>query len=183
MFKSLLSLMVLLIGMAACSLPTSQSDVRPVMDRSYTLTGLNFAVAEGLTVSEENRYYPTSDIVWRGDAPGPRGDQIGAMFKTAADRNKSVIRGDVPIVVDVQLLRFHGVTERTRGSIGGVYNIIFMLTVRDARTGEVIEPARRVVANLPAPGGSEAMALEHQGRTEKVEVTNFLTATLRNQLI
>ncbi len=179
--KRLLAMIMLIGAMAACAGPGS--DPRPVMDRSYTLQSLNFVATPGLVVSEENRYYPQADIVWRGDSPGPRIAQIGAMFETAAARTASVIRGDVPVTLDIQLIRFHGVTEKTRGSVGGVYNIIFMMTVRDARTGAVIEPARRIEANLKAPGGSQAQALERAGRTEKVEVVDFLTATLRNELI
>ena len=179
--KRVLAIFMLIGAMTACSGPGS--DPRPVMDRSYTLQSLNFTVTPGLVASEENGYYPQADIVWRGDAPGPRAAQIGAMFDAAAARNTSVIRGERPVTVDIQLIRFHGVTEKTRGSVGGVYNIIFMMTVRDARTGDVIEPARRIEANLRAPGGSEARAMEQAGRTEKVEVTDFLTATLRNQLI
>ncbi|SFR41209.1 hypothetical protein SAMN04488005_1617 [Yoonia tamlensis] len=181
MIKRFFGIVLLIGAMAACAGPGS--DPRPAVDRSYTLQSLNFTATPGLVVSEANNYYPQADIVWRGDAPGPRIAQIGAMFETAAARNTSVIRGDTPVTVDIQLIRFHGVTERTRGSIGGVYNIIFMMTVRDARTGAVIEPARRIVANLDAPGGSGAQALEAAGRTEKVEVTDFLTATLRNNLI
>jgi hypothetical protein len=181
MIKRLLGIALLVGALVACSGPGSEP--RPVMARSYALQSLNFSVTPGLVVSEENGYYPQADIVWRGDQPGPRAAQIGAMFETAAARNTSVIRGDTPITVDVQLIRFHGVTEKTRGSVGGVYNIIFMMTVRDARTGVVIEPARRIEADLKAPGGSQADALERAGRTEKVEVVNFLTATLRNQLI
>ncbi|MDO6589673.1 DUF6778 family protein [Loktanella sp. D2R18] len=179
--KRLLAMMMLIAVMAACAGPGS--DPRPVMDRSYTLQSLNFVATPGLVVSEDNGYYPQADIVWRGDRPGPRVAQIGAMFETAVARNASVIRGDVPVTLDIQLIRFHGVTEKTRGSVGGVYNIIFMMTVRDARTGAVIEPARRIEANLKAPGGGQAQALERAGRTEKVEVVDFLTATLRNELI
>ncbi|WP_394177200.1 DUF6778 family protein [Yoonia maritima] len=183
MFKRIISAVMLIATMAACSLAGSGPDPRPVMARSYDLTALNFSVKEGLTVSEDSGYYPKADIVWRGDAPGPRIPQIAAMFETAAQRNESVLRGQTPIVVDIQLIRFHGVTEQTRATVGGVYNIIFMMTVRDARTGAVIEPARRIEADLRAPGGRRAFEMDRNGRTQKVEVTDFLTATLRNQLI
>ena len=158
------------------------ADPRPIMQRSYDLRDLRFTAREGLVVSEDNNFYPTVDIVWRGDPPGPRIPQIGAMFREAARRSQSVLNGTTPVVVDVELIRFHGVTERTRATVGGVYNIIFMLTVRDARTGAVIEPPRRVVGNLSAPGGSRARALDEAGQTQKVRVTEFLTGLLRQQL-
>ena len=183
MFKKILSVIVLIGVFAACGFTGKGSDPRLVMDRSYSLQGLNFSALAGLTVSEDVGYYPSADVVWRGDAPGDRIAQIGSMFETAAQRNRGVIQGRQPVVVDVELVRFHGLTEKTRATVGGVYNIVFNFTVRDARTGEVIEPKRRIVADLPGPGGSQAFALEHQGRTERVQVTEFLTSILRRELI
>ena len=152
------------------------------MTRSYDLRELRFSAREGLVVSEANNFYPTVDIVWRGDPAGPRIPQIGAMFQEAARRNRSVLNGSTPVIVDITLIRFHGVTDRTRSSIGGVYNIIFELSVRDARTGAVIEPPRRVVGNLSAPGGAQAREQDRIGQTQKVRVTDFLTGLLRQQL-
>jgi hypothetical protein len=153
------------------------------MQRSYDLQQLRFTAREGLVVSEDNSFYPQADIVWRGDPLGPRIPQIGAMFQEAARRNQTVLNGSTPVVVDIVLIRFHGVTTRTRTSVGGVYNIIFELSVRDARSGAIIEPPRRVVGNLSAPGGSRASALIAAGQTERVRVTDFLTALLRQQLV
>ena len=169
---------------AACSPGGSdqRADPKPVMLRSYDLTDLRFSARQGLVVSEENSLYPQADVVWRGDPRGPRLAQIGAMFQEAARRNQTVLNGSQPVIAEVVLVRFHGVTERTRGSVGGVYNVIFELSVRDARTGAVIEPPRRVVGNLSAPGGSRGRALDAAGQTEKVRVTDFLTGLLRQQL-
>ena len=174
-----------LLALAAACAPggaDQTADPRPVMQRSYDLRGLRFAAKPGLVVSENNNFYPNADIVWRGDPVGPRIPQIGAMFQEAARRNESVLNGAVPVVAEVTLIRFHGVTERTRATVGGVYNIIFELSVRHAFTAEVIEPPRRVVGNLSAPGGSQARALDQQGQTQKVRVTDFLTGLLRQQL-
>lgn len=185
MFARILSVLFLVGGLAACD--TGGATVRtgqvPAVERSYDLQGLNFVASADLSVSENEGYYPMAAVVWRGDPRGARISQIAAMFEEAADRNTRIITGDVPVVVDVRLVRFHGVTDRTRYSVGGVYNIIFELTVRDARNGVVIEPARRIVANLDAPGGTRAVQLEQSGQTQKVRVTDFLTTVLRNALI
>jgi len=182
--KKLLTLCVVLIGLAACS--GGQTSVRSTapdgVTRSYSLADLSFVASSDLTVSESEGYYPFADVVWRGDRLGPRIPQIGAMFETAFARNQSVLRGTQPVVVNIQLIRFHGVTDRTRFSVGGVYNIVFDMTVRDARTGAVIEPTRRVAANLDAPGGGAASRLEQEGQTQKVRVTDFLTSVLRAEL-
>ncbi len=153
------------------------------MERSYDLRGFTFQAQPDLIISEREAYYPPSDVVWRGDPLGPRITQIGDMFQEAADRNRSFLRGHVPVVVGVTLVRFHGVTNRTRYSIGGVYNVIFDMTVRNADTGEVIEPTRRIVGNLDAPGGERAVRLEESGQTQKVRVVDFLTGLLRAQLV
>ena len=175
---------VLLAGLAACS--TSErivsADTPAAATRSYALSGISFAAADGLRVSEEAGYYPAADVVWRGDPLGPRMPQIGDMFQEAADRAATRLNGQVPVIADIRLLRFHGVTDRTRYSVGGVYDIIFTLSVRDARTGAVIEAPRRIQADLPAPGGAEAVRLENSGQTQKVRVTDFLTRVLLREL-
>lgn len=184
MINRVLVLLVVLLGMAGCGLQSGGyvSSQKASVTRSYSLQDITFSAPEDIRISESNNFYPVTDVVWRGDPKGPRIPQIEAMFRTAAERNKPVLLGDVPVIVDIELVRFHGVTDRTRYAMGGVYNIIFIMTVRDARTGEVIEPARRVLANLDAPGGREAVALETSGQTQKVRVTNFLSAVLRSEL-
>ncbi len=184
MFKRLLVALVMLVGLVACA--GGQTGVRSTapegVQRSYQLADMRFSASPELKVSEATGYYPIADVVWRGDPWGERIPQIAAMFETAVARNKPALRGSQPVVIDVQLVRFHGVTDRTRYSVGGVYNIIFLMTVRDAGSGVVIEPVRRVVANLDAPGGSQAVVLEQSGQTQKVRVTDFLTQVLRREL-
>jgi hypothetical protein len=177
-------LSVPLLGLMGCSNAFGmKSDARPQMQRSYALRGFNFNALPDLRVSEDESFYPSADIVWRGDPLGPRIPQIKAMFEDAAARNRRFLDGAVPVTLDITLVRFHGVTNRTRYTVGGVYNVIFDMTIRDARTGDVIEPTRRVVADLDAPGGEQAAQLDNEGQTQKVRVTDFLTSLLRAQLI
>lgn len=151
-------------------------------DRDYAIGNFTLVVPEDLVVSESDSYYPLADIVWRGDPIGDRRMQIAGLFEGAADRSVFQMRGGTPVDVEIALVRFHGVTERTRYSFGGVYNIIFDLTVTHAGTGEVLEPTRRIEANLDAPGGMAAIMLDQQGQTEKVRVTDFLTMVLNREL-
>lgn len=184
MILRLFALCLALVTLTACSVQqTSVRSSGPTdVQRSYSLAGNTFSTVPGLDVSEAEGYYPFADVVWRGDPRGDRIAQIAAMFETAFDRNRSVLDGNQPVVVDIQLVRFHGVTNQTRYTVGGVYNIVFNMTVRDARTGAVIEPARRVAANLDAPGGVVAVRLEESGQTQKVRVVDFLTGVLRGEL-
>ena len=156
---------------------------KPVMMRSYDLRDLRFNARSDIIISEEDSFYPSADLVWRGDPRGPRVPQIGAMFQTAVTRNQSILNGTTPVDLEITLMRFHGVTEKTRRTVGGVYNIIFDMTVVDARDGTVIEPTRRIAGNLNAPGGSRGQALVNNGQTEKVRVTDFLTGLLRQELV
>lgn len=187
MFQKFLSVMALLGALAACAPGgTGQSDPRPDILRDYQLTGLNFAALADLTISEDNFIYPHADIVWHGDLQGDRIAQIAAIFQEAAARVQADRRDITPdtkkVVVDVTLIRFHGVTRRAEFTTGGVHHIVFDLTVRDAATDAVIEPTRRVIANLEAWGGNINAEIDAQGVTQKARVTDFLTSVLAEQL-
>ena len=173
----------LLMGaLSACTGIVGGSDPRMDGTRSYELQGITYAALPDLVVSEANNLYPSADIVWRGDPLGDRVAQIGTMFQEAARKNVGTFGGSQPIIADIVLVRFHGVTERTNYSFGGVHNVIFLMTVRDARSGEVLEPQRRIVANLDAPGGNESVRLEAIGQTQRVRIIDFLASTLRDEL-
>lgn len=153
-----------------------------VIARSYAIEDMTFAAPDNMRVSESNSYYPSADVVWRGDPIGDRVEQIAAIFQTATLRNQEKLNGDIPVIVNFELVRFHGVTERTRYSIGGVYNIVFNMSVRNAVTGEIIEEPRLIEADLSAPGGIAALMQEQRGQTEKVRVTDFLTQVFKDEL-
>ena len=76
-----------------------------------------------------------------------------------------------PVKVVAQILKFHGVTPKTRATVGGNFGMHFYLTVMDATTGEVIDGPRLVVADTPASGGVRALREEQQGITQKSVVT------------
>lgn len=148
----------------------------------YTVRGVQVDVPRDLSVSEANSYYPMADIVWRGDPVGDRYSQITAIFQAAAERATATMQGPREAVVSIRLVRFHGVTERTRYTVGGNHNMVFDLTVLDAATGAVIDGPRRIEADARAAGGQAAIAEEQAGRTQKVVVTEKLVETLRREL-
>lgn len=178
--------------LAACSMSEAPSRDLPLdgglelpelpIVRDYALQETIVTVPRDLRVSERNGYYPLVDIVWRGDPIGDRYTQITDIFETAALRTEPQLDGARPVVALITLERFHGVTERTRYTVGGVYHIVFSLTVADARTGAIIEPPRRIDASLPAPGGQAAVHLDSIGQTERVRVTDFLNFVLHREL-
>ena len=143
---------------------------------------VNVNIPRTLKVSESNVYYPRGDIVWRGDPIGDRYEQIEAIFQSAAYNGTKDMVGERAVVVDLQLVRFHSVSERTRATVGGVHNMHFFMTVRDAETGALIRAPRNIVADLPAYGGNEAIKAERRGQTQKVRVTGYLAQVIRQEL-
>jgi hypothetical protein len=139
-------------------------------------------VPASLRISESNSYYPmNADIVWRGDSPGDRRVQVASLFEEGARRAIQQDAGSRDVVAVVTLERFHGVTERTRFSVGGVYSIRFRLDYVDAATAEPVGAPRVVQADLPAPGGRAAVELDRAGQTERVRVTDHLAWTLAQE--
>ena len=148
----------------------------------YTITDIRIDVPRSLLVSEANVFYPIADIVWRGDPIGDRYAQLQAIFEDAARQATAGMNGPRQAILSVKLERFHGVTEKTRYSIGGTHDMLFELTVLDAATGAVIDGPREVRADVKAAGGQAAIAEEQAGRTQKVVVTERLVQAFRAEL-
>lgn len=166
------------LGAGDPALAFQQEAVMPSMD----VTGINVRVPQSLTVTEANGYYPRADIVWRGDDLGDRRQQVKTIFEEAFASGTSTMNGDRPVIVDVQVKRFHSLSERARERVGGVHNMEFFLTVYDAKTGDVVLPARLVEANLPALGGVAAIEAVQRGQTQRVRVTTYLSLVIQDEL-
>jgi len=156
------------------TMSTAQPDLR--------VENVSVEVPSNLSVSEANLYLPRADIVWRGDAIGDRHRQVKAIFDTAMERGVDDVQGTRPVNVDIKVMRFHALTEKARYSVGGVHNIIFLLTIRDASTGEIIAGPREVRADLEAYGGDEAIQADARGDTQKVRITAHLADVIRQEL-
>ena len=123
----------------------------------YTVQALRVSVPRTLKVSEANMFYPIADIVWRGDPRGDRHAQVEALMTAA-------------------------LTEKARVTTGGVHAIRFVLTVRDARSGAVLDGPRMVNADFPAWGGKRALEAEARGITEKVQIGERLKSVILREL-
>lgn len=149
---------------------------------SFRVEEINVVVPDALIVSEENVYYPRGDIVWRGDPFGDRHAQVKAIFDDAMTRGTSELQGEVPVILDITVQRFHGLTEKTRYTVGGIHSIRFELAVRDAETGLLLEEPRNVEADLKGFGGQRAVNAEQQGQTQKVRITDHLSQVIQDEL-
>lgn len=148
----------------------------------FQVEDINVTVPSRLRVSEANLFYPIADIVWRGDVMGNRHEQVAAIFEEGMARGAKSVRGHDKVVVDVQVLRFHSLTERARYTVGGVHSIKFVMTVRDAHTGDAIMETKVVRADLDGFGGSRAIAADHNGMTQKVRITAHLAQVLQREM-
>lgn len=142
---------------------------------------VRIAVPKGLSVSEANTFLPTADIVWRGDPLGDRHAQVAGIFQNASQAILGRGNGR-PVVAEIVVTRFHGVTEKTRYTVGGNHNMRFDLTLRDVTTGMVVLGPRPVVADVRAAGGARAIEEDRIGRTQKVVVTERLMQVLQAEL-
>lgn len=155
--------------------------IHPVPSR-YTVTAVNITVPRTLRVSEANKFYPLADIVWRGEPYGNRYEQVEAIFHDAATQSTANMLTGPAVTVDIEVTRFHCLTEKTRYTVGGVHSLRFDMTVRDAATGRIIDGPRKIVADVRASGGAQAIADDDRGRTQRVVVVERLTQVLTQEL-
>lgn len=161
---------------------TAGADETATVMRGYDVTDVRVTVPASLSVSEANSYLPRADIVWRGDPAGDRRAQISEVIRTAFEQGSAGLSGPRPVIVDLEIARWHSVTERTRYTVGGVHSLKFTITVRDAETGAVIEAPRLIETRLPAYGGQAAIDAEARGETQKVRLIAHLEQVARREL-
>ena len=198
-----ISALVLAMGLTACAQNTSMSAQNQVssdlsqasrlpqapaphgsvvLQAVYDVQAVNVSVPHTLRVSEANTFRPNADIVWHGDQPGDRYAQVKAIMETAAARSTATMHTGLAVVVDLEVVRFHCLTEKTRYTIGGMHSMHFMMTVRDATTGAIVRGPQLVMADVRGAGGQRAIAEEQSGRTQKVVVTERIVEVLRRAL-
>ncbi|SHJ91026.1 hypothetical protein SAMN05444000_11552 [Shimia gijangensis] len=149
---------------------------------SFALAGFSVNVPTTLKVSEANSYRPSGDIVWRGDPYGDRYKQVGAILEDSIQLGAGNLTGAMDVVVDIELKRFHALTEKTRYSVGGIHSIEFVMTIRDAQTGAVVRGPREIKADLVGYGGSKALQAEARGLTQKYRITNHLARVIQDEM-
>jgi len=139
-------------------------------------------VPRSLKVSEANRYLPKGDIVWRGDPIGDRHAQVQTIFQDALSKGVAPLNGPATVDIDIQVLRFHALTEKARYTTGGVHSITFDMAIKHPKTGALLVPIRTVRADLDGFGGQQALQAEARGLTQKVRITNHLAEVIRQEL-
>ncbi|MEM9436737.1 MAG: DUF6778 family protein [Pseudomonadota bacterium] len=189
MLKRLFSISLIAFSLGACSTYDPATRNAPLevpsfqaAQPSFDVTELRVAVPKSLSVSEANMYYPVADIVWRGDPIGNRHKQILDIFAGSAQEAQAKLEGVQPVIVNIEVARFHSLTEKARYTVGGVHSIKFDMTVRSAETGDVIVPTRRINADLAALGGRAAIEAERNGVTQKSRISSHLAYIIEQEL-
>lgn len=188
-----LVLCVAALGLSACGGVVSRSASEAqlsiaakngptVMVPKYDVQQVNVTVPQSLRVSEANVFYPIADIVWRGEPMANRHNQVRAIVSEGIGRGVAAMKTGRPVAVDVEVMRFHSLTEKTRYTFGGVHSVKFSLTVRDLATNGVIDGPRTVVADVKGAGGAQAIAEEQMGRTMRVVITEHLAGVIAREL-
>lgn len=188
LFKSAL-IIAAVAGLSACAMPfdvsrnasiESFSPVIEVPTQDWSIVELRIDVPRSLTVSEANSIRPFADIVWREDPMGDRYEQVETLMTEALG---PVLRprdgAATPVIVSLEVMQFHALTERARYTTGGAHEIVFMVTVADATTGRVLSGPRPVDLTFRAHGGQAALNEEAQGITQRVRITERLQAWAR----
>ena len=147
-----------------------------------TVTSVVVRVPQQLRVSEANRYLPRGDIVWREDPIGNRHAQVQTIVQNAMERGVGALSGPVEVALEIQLNRFHALTEKARFMTGGVHSINFSIIMKNPATGALLMPIRSVQADLDAFGGRRAIAAMARGQTQKVRITDHLAEVIRQEL-
>ena len=187
----LIAAMALGLGVAACGTVDTATRNAPYETTpsqfaapapSFQLAGMHVNVPTTLKVSEANLYYPGGDIVWRGDAYGDRYQQVQAIFEEAIQIGGGPLQGEMPVVVEIEVKRFHALTEKTRYSVGGIHSLEFVMTIRDPQSGAVLRGPKFIKADLVGYGGSKALQAEARGLTQKYRITQHLARVVRDEM-
>lgn len=180
-----LALAVAVAGCAANYRTYYANRLDPTVTRGWRVADVVVDVPSTLTVSEVKSLVPEADIVWREDpASGSRYEQVATIMRDAVQRGAAGLRGPRPVVIQVEVSRFHALTfeaERLAAN-AGVHNIHFTATIRDARTGAVLAGPENILAETPAFSGMAAGAARQRGETQKSVITNHVAATVAGWL-
>lgn len=193
----ILPLAALVLGACVATEPASRGEMAPtprVTGQSskatmqvvplWSVKEVSVSVPQTLKVSEANLFKPMADIVWRGDPRGDRYAQVRAISEAAAQGATASMRDGQPVRLEIEVNRFHALTEKARYSapFGGRFEFEAIVTLRDAATGQVIGAPRMVARDFPAATGAKAMEEEAAGITQKQAVTEAFAQMIRDEL-
>lgn len=162
--------------------PAGSAPAMQVQGVPVTINSVTVRVPRSLKVSEANRFLPKGDIVWRGDPMGDRHAQVRKIFEAGLLKGVQGMDGPIKVDLDVEVIRFHSLTEKARYFTGGVHAIEFTWTLKDPETGKQLIKPRTVSADLEAFGGRKAIQADQAGQTMKVRITDHLADVIVQEM-
>ncbi len=182
-----LFLLCLLFGLAACEGPGELPFAEPISASSsevsdWSVDAVRVSVPDTLSVSTNpNARFPSDDIVWWEDPAGDRRAQVRSIVKAGVEWG-SQLGGRRPVAIDVQVMRFHAVTPRTRevGS-NSWHDITLAVNVRDLRTGTLLAKGL-LEPDLDALHGAAAEAAVARGATQRARITQQIAGVTQKWL-
>lgn len=151
------------------------------LNPSYRVTAVDVTVPKTLTTSEENGIKPSVDLLWQEDPVGDRYAQVDELLTSALEKGVAGMKGSRAVKLEVVVTRFHALTKRTRYSYGGEHEIWMVMAVRDAATGELLEPGRLIGFDLDV-SAEQALANEARGIYQRDEITAAVGDLIRTEL-
>ncbi|MCA8867555.1 MAG: hypothetical protein KDA67_02810 [Rhodobacteraceae bacterium] len=159
-----------------------KTDTRITGASSWHIQAVRVNVPDSLTVSEANSYIPSSDIVWREDPYGDRRAQVRAIVTDAVASATTDLHGQQAVYLDIEMKRFHALSQKARATVGGIHNIQMTLSIVDAATNRPLVEPVPVVIKLKALGGQSAINAEMRGETQKVRIEREIAEVVRARL-
>ena len=185
---SMVALMMMGMAVAGCATTDVASRNAPfeapaaeAVTPSMQVVSYEVRVPKTLKVSEANSYYPNGDIVWRGEPLGDRYAQVRKIFEDSLARGAAGSKGAVPVVVDIEVTKFHALSEKTRYTIGGRHEIHFTMNFLNPQTMQPVAPARKIDATFKGFGGARAIHAEQNGFTQRVRIVDHLTGLFQKE--
>ncbi len=178
-----LSALLLVMALAACG-GTFRTYYDAGADAAnWHVTDVEVSAPRTLVVSEEEVYIPKADIVWREDPVGDRYSQVEAIMEAAIREGAAGLKGDRPVRLEVTMSRFHAMTflAETRAP-GGVHNIEFTITARDADSGAILTGPEYIEASFPAMTGAAMANARARGDSQKSQIIRHVALTIASWL-
>lgn len=149
---------------------------------SMKVTSFQVRVPRSLRASEANLYYPSGDIVWREDPMGDRHAQVQNIFEEGVARGVAPSKGSVPVMLDIEVQRFHALTEKARYTTGGFHEMKFVINFLNPETMQPVAEPRRIETSFKAFGGARAIHAEQNGITQRKRITQHIAGVIQREL-
>lgn len=178
-----IAVLVIAIALSACSTrwATEYEPVDPEIARGWHVTEVVVDVPDALTVSELNSLAPNADIVWHGEKLGDRKKQVATLLREATLRGTTELAGTRDVTVVVSLIEFHAVTPAAVSiAPAAVHRIRYELQVFDSATLIPLTEVIHIQADLDALVGAAANVAAVTGQTQRVRISDHLTAVTRD---